>query len=120
MCIYTHNIYIEKLPHYPNNNGKIIWRFLQFFFGNFCHWFSNNRNNTVKFQLLAFALFLKAVKSTRNILTCQYPHQHVNLIWPQVILASSLLLLSVMALQEMASDRHLQETHHLPYSGTHE
>lgn len=109
MCIYIYNIYIEQMPDCLNNNGRILCRFLQFFFGNFCHWFSNNWNNPVKFCMLAAALFLGVVRSTRNIFACQCPHQRVKPVWPQLSLAGSVLLISVTALQEVASNRYPRE-----------
>lgn len=42
VCIYIGNINIEQMPYYLNDNGIFLYQFLQFFFGNFCHWFSNN------------------------------------------------------------------------------
>lgn len=63
----------------------------------------------MKFWVLAAALFLGVVRSTRNILAHWCPCQHIKLVWPQVSLASSILLISVMALQEKTSNRRPQE-----------
>lgn len=109
LCVCIYNTCIEQIPDYLNNNGRFLYRFLQFFFGNFCHWFSSNWSNPLKFWVLASALFLGALRSTRNVLACSCPRQHVKLVWPQVSWASSILLTSVMALQEMASKSYPQE-----------